>query len=413
MMGKMIRYEWKKIWQGRLTQLAMLGCTLFFIFCIISNMSQTVGSLEDGSQVYGMSGIMAIKESRSVTTLTQEETDRLVREYLDYTANPETNSDNAAYFYLSEEVYRSYYLPHKELLGMIDGIYRTLGSEASMKEVFEENLGRDILQARLDRDVRKIDRSVQLGTISDKQGEYWKKQIKKIHEPLSYGYCEGWKQIYFAGNWAIIIMMIVGIGVAPIFAGEYQSKCDSLFLCMKYGKSKLIISKVLTAWLFTTFVYIVLTAVYSIAYLLLYGAEGGDLPIQLVSPWLSVGYPLTMKQGVLLVQLLAYVFTLCLMAVTLLLSSLLKNAYGVIVIILPMAFVLALLSPDQGGYFWSHILSLFPSQIVNFAFESYMAYGFFGKAFSWLSAGMIVDGICAIAFSCLSYFVFKQHQVNR
>ena len=29
-------------------------------------------------------------------------------------------------------------------------------------------------------------------------------------------------------TWPVLIMMLICIGIAPIFAGEYQSKCDSL-----------------------------------------------------------------------------------------------------------------------------------------------------------------------------------------
>ena len=388
----MICYEWKKIWQNRLTQLMMLGISLFFVFCIISNVSQTEGLLEDGSRTYGMSGIQARKEQNETVVLTQEETDRIVREYLAYTTDSATNSDNPGYLYLSEKMYRSYYLPRKELLGMIEGIYSPAGSEASMKEVFEENLGRDIFQARLDRDNNRIDLYVKRGMITDKQAEYWKEQVKKIQDPLTVGYYDGWKQIYYAGNWAVIIMMIVVIGVAPVFAGEYQSKFDSLLLCMKHGKNRLVFSKVVAAWLFTTLVYVLLTGGYSAAYLLLYGTEGGDLPIQLVA---------------------GYVFTVCLMAATLLLSSFMKNSYSVIVIILPLVLVIALLSPDQGGYVWSHFLSLVPSQIVNFAFESLTAYEIFGCVLNWLSAGILIDGMLAVILTYISTILFRRHQVNK
>lgn len=324
----MICYEWKKIWQNRLTQLMMLGISLFFVFCIISNVSQTEGLLEDGSRTYGMSGIRARKEQNETVVLTQEETDRIVGEYLTYTTDSATNSDNPGYLYLSEKMYRSYYLPRKELLGMIEGIYSPAGSEASMKEVFEENLGRDIFQARLDRDNNRIDLYVKRGMITDKQAEYWKEQVKKIQDPLTVGYYDGWKQIYYAGNWAVIIMMIVVIGVAPVFAGEYQSKFDSLLLCMKHGKNRLVFSKVVAAWLFTT-------------------------------------------------------------------------------------LVIALLSPDQGGYVWSHFLSLVPSQIVNFAFESLTAYEIFGCVLNWLSAGILIDGMLAVILTYISTILFRRHQVNK
>ena len=412
-MNRMIRYEWEKIWQGRLTQITMAACVLFFLFSMYANMSQVVGIQADGTQVQGMEGIRTLKQNQPTVTLTQEEVDRMVKQYLDYTKDPKTSSDNVGYQYLSEPMYRSWYLPKKELLGWIEAVYRPEGSEAPMKEIFEKNLGKDIFQARLKRDQEAVDRNLRQGKITDRQAAYWKESVSEIREPLSYGYCEGWKQIFFAGNWAVIIMMVVGIGVAPIFAGEYQSKCDSLFLCMKYGKNRLVTAKLLTAWLYTTFVYLALTAGYSAGYLLMFGAGGGDLPVQMMEPLLSVGYTLTIREGVVLVLVLGYVFTLCFMAVTLFLSSILKNSYGVVVITLPLVFVLALLSPDQGGYVWSHILSLLPSQIVNFVFHSYTAYTIFGKVFHWISAGIMADALAAAVLVALSYKIFRDHQVNK
>ena len=296
---------------------------------------------------------------------------------------------------------------------MIDGIYSNPDeSEMSLKRVFEQNLGRDIQEARIARDQDKINRLLENGSLTKTQAEYWK-ALTSQKKPIYYGYCEGWKQVFFAGNWAVIIMMIVGIGIAPVFSGEYQSKCDSLLLCMKFGKGRLVLSKIIAAWLYATFVYWILTGGYTIAYLCLYGTAGGQLPVELLVTPLSTGYQLTMQRAVVFQQLLGYIYTLGFGGFALLLSSLLKNTYSVIVITLPLVLILSLLSPDQGGYVWSHALSLLPSQIVNFTYDSYTAYDIAGRVFSWLSAGLLVNGIAAIILTVGSYSLFRRHQVNR
>ena len=412
-MKKMIYFEWKKIWLGKLTQLAIIGCAMFFIFCVFSNTAQTNAIRDDGTTVSGMDAIRVMKERNIPIELTQAETERIMNEYLDYTKNPDTGSDNAAYFYLSEDLYRMWYQPNKTLLGMIDGIYSNPDeSEMSLKQVFEQNLGRDIQEARIARDQDKINRLLENGSLTKTQAEYWK-ALTSQKKPIYYGYCEGWKQVFFAGNWAVIIMMIVGIGIAPVFSGEYQSKCDSLLLCMKFGKDRLVLSKIIAAWLYATFVYWILTGGYTIAYLCLYGTAGGQFPVELLVTPLSTGYQLTMQRAVMFQQLLGYVYTLGFGGFVLLLSSLLKNTYSVIVITLPLVLILSLLSPDQGGYVWSHALSLLPSQIVNFTYDSYTAYDIAGRVFSWLSAGLLVNGIAAIILTVGSYFLFRSHQVNR
>ena len=73
-----------------------------------------------------MSGIQARKEQNETVVLTQEETDRIVREYLAYTTDSATNSDNPGYLYLSEKMLPLLLSAPKELLGMIRKEYIAL-----------------------------------------------------------------------------------------------------------------------------------------------------------------------------------------------------------------------------------------------------------------------------------------------
>lgn len=197
-MTGMIKYEWKKIWGSRLTQLSIIGCSLFLLFCVYSSITQIMATDKNGEVFYGMSAVDVMKDTH------QEKYNRLT------------------------------------------------AAEA----------------------------------------DYWKEKVKDSVEYKS-GYFKGWSMILDAMTWPVLIMMIICVGIAPIFAGEYQSKCDSLILCMKYGKSRLITAKVIAVWLYTTCVY-----------------------------W----------------------------GITLLMSARLKNAYGVIIIAFLFLIVPTFLSPDAGGY---------------------------------------------------------------
>ena len=139
-------------------------------------------------------------------------------------------------------------------------------------------------------------------------------------------------------------MMVACIGIAPVFAGEYQTKCDSLLLCMRYGKSRLIAAKLLASWLYVSTVYWGIALVYCAIYLLLLGTGGWDLPIQ-ISSTNAVSYNLNMAQASGLVLLLGWLYTLGMTGITLFLSSLLKNAYSVII----AAFLLLYFVPGVSG----------------------------------------------------------------
>lgn len=412
LMIEMIKYEWKKIWTSRLTQLSVIGCSVFLIFCVYSSIIQMTSTDTNGEKFSGLDAIEVLKDTQKRIDLTQDMVDKLVRQYLKYTINPITSSNNESYQYLTEEIYKTFYLPNRDLLSLITNVYREPGSGSSMRDVLEENVGKNFIEARLRRDKSYIQIKEKLGQLKAGEAKYWNDKIDNLTE-YQFGYHEGWSMILDTLTWPVLIMMIICIGIAPIFAGEYQSKCDSLILCMKYGKSKLVMAKVIAAWIYTTCVYWGITLTYSVVYIVLLGPEGADLPIQLKYPAMSVGYLLSMAEATIYALIIAYVFTIGIMGVTLLMSALLKNAYGVIIISFLLIIVPTFLAPDAGGYIWSRVLSLLPPKIADFSFQSYTAYSVGNIVLDWPTTAIIVNMVMAILFSIASYLVFRKHQVNK
>jgi len=128
---------------------------------------------------------------------------------------------------------------------------------------------------------------------------------------------------------------------------------------------------------------------------------------------MSVGYLLSMAEAAIYALIIAYVFTIGIMGVTLLMSALLKNAYGVIIISFLLIIVPTFLAPDAGGYIWSRVLSLLPPKIADFSFQSYTAYSVGNIVLDWPTTAIIVNMVMAILFSIASYLVFRKHQVNK
>ena len=411
-MSGMIKYEWKKIWKSRLAQLSIIGCGLFLVFCVWSSIMQISATNEKGENFSGMSAVEVMKDTQKKIELTQENVDEIVRQYLKYTSDPNTNSESETYHYLSEEVYRTFYLPNRDLLSLITNIYREPGSGSSMKEVLEENVGKDFREAQIKRDNTYIDLKKEQGRLTSSEANYWKEKTGNLQE-YQYGYHKGWSMILDTLTWPVLIMMIICIGIAPIFAGEYQSKCDSLILCMKYGKSKLIFAKTVSGWLYATCVYWGITLIYSSVYMIFLGTQGADLPIQLKYPAMSVGYNLIMGEAVGIALLLGYFFTLGIMGITLFMSALLKNTYAVIIVAFLLIIIPTFLSPDTGGYAWSHVLSLLPPKIADFSFQSYTAYSIGNIVLSWPIMAILINAIVAVICSVLGYIVFRKHQVNK
>ena len=209
-----------------------------------------------------------MKNTQKKIELTQENVNDIVGRYLKYISDPGTNSESETYHYLSEEVYRTFYLPNRELLSLVTNVYREPGSGSSIKEVWKKMLGR-FRKAQIKRDIAYINLQKEQGRLTSGEADYWKEKDRKF-AGISIWLSQGMEYDLDTLTWPVLIMMLICIGIAPIFAAEYQSKCDSLILCMKYGRSKLILAKIISGWLYATGVYWGITLIYSSIYMIFF-----------------------------------------------------------------------------------------------------------------------------------------------
>ena len=413
-MKRMIWYEWKRIWGSRLTQFAVLGCALFLAFSVFSNIRLISETDADGQKVTGLEAVQVQKENRKEVTLDQETVDAVVDEYLAYTEDPATASDDRDLAYLSEEMYVKWYLPNLPVLHLIDGAYRVYPEQRndSMRDVFLQSRGKDFSEARKERVWENLEDAVNRGEITAAEADWWNAEDDAVGE-MAYEYNRAWWEIINSASLIILVMLVVCIGTSPVFAGEYQSKCDSLLLSMRYGKSRLILAKLTSSFLFTTVVYWGCMGLFTGIYLAVLGTDGWNLPVQALGETVSISYDLTSVQACGLVLAMGYVLTLGLAGVVLLLSSLMKNPYGVVITSVLFLCVPLFLSLSEGGYVWKHLLGLLPEKIADFGFWSYMVYSIGGMTVTWPAAAMIVNGVCAVLLSVLAYGFFRRHQVNK
>ena len=412
-MRRMIWYEWKRIWNSRLTQFAVAGCILFFVFSAWSNIRLAGETDQNGNLVTGLEAVEVMKEYQKDVTLDQETADKYAEEYLAYTQNPDTSTDNRDMMYLSEEMYLNWYIPNRHILRPVVGAYRAAEQyNDSMRDVLSQSAGKDLYEARKDRVQENLNSAVSRNEITASEADWWNEKDNEVGQYAT-GYNRAWWELLNSSSLIILIMMAVSIGIAPMFAGEYQTKCDSLLLGMRYGKSRLILAKLISSFLFTTVVYWVSMGIFSGIYLAVMGLDGWNLPVQALYEDMSIGYNLTAAEACGLILVMGYIMIFGVMGVVLILSSLMKNPYGVIITTFLFLCVPLFLSLNRGGYLWKHVLALLPEKISEFSFSSYLVYSVGGLTVTWPVAAMIVNGLCAVVLSGAAYVCFRRHQVNR
>lgn len=411
-MKRLIYYEWQRIWMGKLIKLSIVGCCIFIAFCVYSSISQISATDLNGMTHSGLQGAKVLKETRPEQVLHESRVKEIMTEYLAYTSDKDTASDLEKFQYLTEEMYLKYYLPNRELLTLIASVYTPLGQNYSLKETFENNLNVDFDFARNERVNEWLQIKENQGLLKNVEKTYWLEKDSQI-QTYKYGYYKGWNSILDSASWLIMIMIVVCIGTAPIFAGEYQTKSDSLLLTLKYGKNKLIKAKLISSLLYATLVYWAIVLSYSLTYLFLLGFDGGDLPIQLVNTSHPISYNLTIKQGVIILLLLMYAAVVLMVGATLLMSSVFKSSYTVIILDFLLIAVPSFLYSNMGGYVWQHILILLPSKITEFKFDDYITYSAGNIVLDRSRMMIMCYVVLCVLFIGMSYRKFKNHEVNK
>ena len=198
-MRRMIWFEWKRIWQSRLTQFAAAGCALFLIFCVWSSIQQIMAVDSEGNTVFGMDAAKTLREFGEKQTLDQETVDGIVKEYLERTENPETASEDSNLEFLSEEVYRTWYLPRRALYSIIRNVYWEDGRRDTMAGVLWDHYGEDFYEARTRRVQEWL--SVYQGNqvITPAEADWWVKKDAAVGT-YQYGYYKGWDLILAAAS---------------------------------------------------------------------------------------------------------------------------------------------------------------------------------------------------------------------
>ena len=346
----LIRFEYRKMIVKRSTIIILL-LAVFLTACT------SVGPLMGDYYVKGEkleSNYDGMKKDREyIRSLAGRElgSDLLSEAIEAYTRIPNTDGK-----YTDLEDYHQYARPYSEIYHIIRRVYR-LSDWKEVKSISQEDIN-NFYSIRQ----RMIEKNIEETTMSAIEKEASIKLSRQVHTPFIYSYTGGYtnflQQMYTT---AILICFICAICIAPIFAGEYVDKMDSLILSSKYGKNKIIYAKIFTGISFSILLSILLTGVSYITIMMFYGWDGGNSPIQLFLP-LSI-QPFTMKQAAFLYFNVVIFGNILSSSLTMLLSSKLRSPFMVIVIMTVFTILPMFLSISQDVLWIYHLYNLIPANM--------------------------------------------------
>ena len=106
---------------------------------------------------------------------------------------------------------------------------------------------------------------------------------ESVERPYYYDYYTGWFEFCtgFSKAAALILGIAVAILLAPVFSQEYSSRMDHLILTARYGKSKLIAAKLISAFVAVISLYALFALINSLLFAAVYGLSGSSSNIQI------------------------------------------------------------------------------------------------------------------------------------
>lgn len=417
----LVRFELKKLLVRRTSLIACAGILVMLCGIMTLNIVQTKTTSSADEVLSGTAAIAYQKEKTAAHegVLTVERVQDEVAAYQELAfskvdpADVSGLSDQAAYTLMNQAydedefraIYDAYYSylfsPWKE--GALEPYQVAAQLNDGAADGFYEAIA-DKLQRTLD------DGMGGTWVYSDAERAYWTEKQDAVGEPLAYGYAGGWSDVLACLGFFAFAMVAVCVALTPVFAGEYQDRTDAVLLSSRYGRSKLVAAKIIAALVFATAYFALATLIIMGAALAFFGAEGGDLPVQVLS--LGIPYDLTIAEATWTAVGIAYLMTLGFAALTLLLSSKLRSQLAIFVACAALIFLTGMV-PSGGNAVLLHALYLFPlnalvDQVLFNALVSYEVGPFVVDL-----VGLLVGVYALVLVVCvpLAARAFRRHQV--
>jgi len=242
---------------------------------------------------------------------------------------------------------------------------------------------------------------------TDAEKAYWRDLYHGISWPLEYGYEKSWHDMLQWVGFSGLAVVAVCIALSGVFAGEYRDRTVAVVLPTQRGKRTLPVAKVAAALIFTTAYWCILAGFIFGTRIVLYGAEGWNLPLQ-VSHGLDNPYPFTVGQTVVLSYTLGYLVALGMTAFALFLSSKMRSTMPVAAITMAVVFmgVIGLFATPV-----AKIALLTPFSGLSYAFDYMVSYALGPVVADLPTVLAVLYGAMLMVLTPLAMMMFKKHQV--
>lgn len=416
-MGSLIKFELKKIYTQRVTQVAVVAIAALLAWVTTFNITSqfALDPNSVGEEFEGASAIAQQKENADTLAgpITDEAATDAIREWKTFMEGDEIAARyqwGGANMGADAKEYWDFYAPRTNYLSLIVGPWmQGFEMPVSVASRIDTTATLDLYEQARQKVASELVGGNQAFTYSEAEQTFWKEKASSIQTPVEYGYAGGWLDFFDMSVFLIFALIVCAIACASVFNTEYREKTDAVLLSTKLGKSKLGTAKVIASVIVASVVYLVMLVVLLGVPLASFGTEGAGLPLQLRE--LCNAYSLSLGAAVLVICVVGYLVMLGLLGVTLLLSSRMRSSMGILAIIAAIVIVPMMMSNLHNNVA-NHILLLFPYLALD-------ANNFFDMV-SYSLGPLVVEYPVALAIFYAALFIagvvlskrwFSKHQV--
>lgn len=396
-LSALVRFEYKKIFKKQSNIVILLIAVFLTVF---SSLGPLMGNYYIKGEIFE-SNYEGMKRDREyIRSLSGREigSDILSEAIGAYSLIPPTDGR-----YTDTDEYQQYARPYSEIYYIVRKSY-SLNDWKEMKLLTEEDI-KSFYDVRQD----AVEMSIEGTTMSPAEKSASVSLSRQVRTPFIYSYTGGYTR-FFSQMYttAVLICFICSICIAPLFAGEYTDKTDSLILSSKYGKNKVIHAKLITGISFSVLLTIMLTIVSYITVMMFFGREGGEAPIQIFLP-LSI-HPFTIVQAALLYFTVVLMGNLLSASFVMLLSARLKSPFMVMVIMTVITVFPMFVNVPENTLWIYHLFNLIPVNMFHLSrILDKFSVDLFGVIVQPYEAAIIFSVVSGIILMPLTYSGFKKH----
>ena len=344
------KYELKKIFMKKINIVAMLvGYIILAITTIYPVMIEDVYIFSEDKE---LTGLDAIKYQQDFA---KNQTDELSEEYVTdvlkeiQASNIDPNSDEG-YLTLNDK--------YDNLYDYLLKSYKPIGDMSLNRDtLFKVDIkdGAKFYETRIQRVKELVNKNLPTGNYSKAEKEFWINKAKSVKTPFKWGNTFVVKQYDTVIAFSFYMMFVLVVCLSSVFPTEHENRTEGLLLSTKQGQRNLVLAK---AWASYTFGFGYLFLGYLVSGLWLYftiGAEGFELPIQLLDS--SICSSMNMTQYLLLQLLISVVVCFFEISLILFVSAFTRNGMGTMAVLAAGLAIPAFIPFSKESGLFNHLIA--------------------------------------------------------